>query len=208
MQSFLLPANIQIYSTENYLIIKYNDSFFIKKIDNNIKFNIIKTREGDRLFTSSNTSSILSHLYNLTYGLSRGYQQRLRLIGIGFRAITNSISDTQENTEFIKKVKITSKSYMHKYFIADVSNKLNYISIKLGYSHEVAYPINNNIKFNVSAIDGRSKGILIDLKSNDYSKLNKAAIEIRSFRYPDSYKGKGIFYNKERPKLKKGKRQG
>ena len=94
------------------------------------------------------------------------------------------------------------------YNIDKNNNKLDYISIKLGYSHEVTYPINKGVEFNVSAIDGRSKGIIIDLKSTNYSLINKMAVEIRSFRYPDAYKGKGIFYNKEVVKLKKGKRQG
>jgi ribosomal protein L6P/L9E len=212
MLSFLIPNNIHIYSTNNYLIIKYNDTFFIKKNDKDITFHILKTSEGDRLFASSkyktDASSALSHRYNLIFGLSRGYQQRLRLVGIGFRAIINKLTYSQENIKIIDKIKINTKSYIQDRFLPNSNNELNYISIKLGYSHEATYPTNSNVDFNVSAIEGRSKGRIIDLKSNDYSALNKVAVEIRSFRYPDSYKGKGIFYNKEMPKLKKGKRQG
>jgi len=212
MLSFLIPINIQIYSTNNYLIIKHNHRFFIKKTDKNIKFNILNTSEGDRLFASSESktqaSSALSHMYNLIFGLSRGYQQRLRLVGIGFRAVMGSVLHSQENIQIIDKVKINTKSYMQDRFKPNSNNELNFISIKLGYSHEATYPINDKVDFNVSAIEGRSKGRIIDLKSNDYNALNKVAVEIRSFRYPDAYKGKGIFYNKEVPKLKKGKRQG
>ena len=38
--------------------------------------------------------------------------------------------------------------------------------------------------------------------------LNQTTTEIRSFRTPDTYKGKGIYYEREVAKLKKGKRQG
>jgi ribosomal protein L6P/L9E len=129
-------------------------------------------------------------------------------VGIGFRAIIGSLVYSQENTQIINKVKMNTKSYIQDRFKPNSNNELNFISIKLGYSHEVTYPINDKVDFNVSAIEGRSKGMIIDLKSNDYNALNKVAVEIRSFRYPDAYKGKGIFYNKEVPKLKNGKRQG
>ena len=48
---------------------------------------------------------------------------------------------------------------------------------------------------------------MIALSSNNLIELKQSAAEIRSFRKPDSYKGKGIYYNKEVVKLKKGKRQ-
>jgi large subunit ribosomal protein L6 len=212
MISFLLPANIQIYCTDNHIIIQYKDKLFIKKNDKAVKFNVLKTSEGDRLFASAHlkaqASSALSIRYNLVFGLSCGYQQRLRLVGIGFRAVINTLAYSSGSDLALNKVKINAKNYIQHRFEFDSNNKLNYISIKLGYSHETTYPINQGVEFNVSAIDGRSKGIIIDLKSSDYSLINKIAVEIRSFRYPDAYKGKGIFYNKEVAKLKKGKRQG
>jgi ribosomal protein L6P/L9E len=212
MISFLLPANIQVFCTENYVIIQYKTNIFIKKNDKIVKFNVLKTGEGDRLFASaslkSQASSALSIRYSLIFGLSCGYQQRLRLVGIGFRAVVNTLPYSSSSNVLLDKVKINTKGYIQPRFTFDSNNKLDYISIKLGYSHEVTYPINKGVEFNVSAIDGRSKGIIIDLKSTNYSLINKMAVEIRSFRYPDAYKGKGIFYNKEVVKLKKGKRQG
>ena len=64
------------------------------------------------------------------------------------------------------------------------------------------------ITIHTSRFEGRTKGTLISLKSNSLMALNQTAAEIRSFRTPDIYKGKGIYYEREVIKLKKGKRQG
>jgi len=211
MFSFLLPTNIHVYCSPDYIIIKLNNKSFIKKTNKNLHFNIIKTSEGDRLFATANSTALaisaLSHIYHLIFGLARGYQQRLRLVGIGFRAIINTLTVDDTNGLF-DQVKINSKNYMRNRFTIDANSTTQYISIKLGYSHEVTYPVNPKITFNISSLESRSKGRIIDIKSNNYLLINSTAAEIRSFRYPDSYKGKGIYYNKEVLKLKKGKRQG
>jgi large subunit ribosomal protein L6 len=72
----------------------------------------------------------------------------------------------------------------------------------------VVYKSAISIILETSRLEGRTKGTLISLKSNSLIALNQAAAEIRSFRAPDIYKGKGIYYARERIKLKKGKRQG
>lgn len=212
MLSFLLPSDILVSCTSKYIIINHKNGKFIKKIDKEVQFDILKTSEGDRLFASAvsniKASCALSHRYNLIFGLSCGYQQRLRLLGIGFRARVNIIPNSNESIYIIDKAKLNTKNYIRNRFDQEPNKACKFISIKLGYSHEVTYPIKEDIDFNVSAIDGRTKGRIINLKSNNYAKLNMAAAEIRTFRYPDAYKGKGIYYNIEKLKLKKGKRQG
>jgi large subunit ribosomal protein L6 len=212
MLSFLLPTNIDVSCSKDYILIKYNEKAFIKKNSPEISFHVIETREGARLFVSSpcatKASSALSNIYNLIFGLSCGYQQRRRLVGIGFRAILNSITNNDDNTKQIEELKTKTKNYIKNRFDSKSGEVIEYITIKLGYSHEVTYPITDINSFTVSSVDGRSKGRLIDLQSTNYRLIKKAAAEIRSFRYPDSYKGKGIFYNNEVLKLKKGKRKG
>jgi len=65
----------------------------------------------------------------------------------------------------------------------------------------------NNKHIKVSSLEGRTKGRLISIKSDDKHELNQIIIEVRSFRFPEPYKHKGIYFNKEIVKLKKGKRQ-
>jgi len=212
MLSFIVPQNIKISSTSDYIKIEGPNGTFIKK-SGELQFNLINTVEGLRLFVTGPTLSAESTALSLRYqhiiGISQGYQERLRLVGIGFRA-------TRRSSNFIidKTAKdIHTKNYRQKRISTATKlsdkNKEQLLMLKIGYSHEVAYPniITKENQISVSRIDGRSKGMLISLSSNNLIGLKQTAAEIRSFRKPDSYKGKGIYYNKEIVKLKKGKRQ-
>jgi ribosomal protein L6P/L9E len=162
MLSFTLPKNIKVYHTPGYLKITGPSGYYIKKTGSLI-FNTINTAEGVRLFVSStsnaNISTSLVHLYKLAIGLSRGFQCRLRLVGIGFRAIAQTLNFSTRTYR---------KNYRRKR-ISSASTEQKLLSLKIGYSHEAVYPIpvskNNEIK--ISRIDGRSKGTLLALKSNN-----------------------------------------
>lgn len=101
-----------------------------------------------------------------------------------------------------------SKGYRRKLRLIGVGFKAfikdNYIYFKIGYSHESKYLIPEDIKVTCSKI----KGIIIVISGVERSKVNQVAIEIKRFRIPDIYKGKGIHFNKEVFKFKKGKREG
>jgi large subunit ribosomal protein L6 len=51
------------------------------------------------------------------------------------------------------------------------------------------------------------KGAFLLIKGKEKERVSQVAREIRNLRQPDPYKGKGIHYNKEVLKLKKGKRE-
>ena len=101
-----------------------------------------------------------------------------------------------------------SKGYRRKLRLVGVGFKAfvkdDYLMFKLGYSHESKYLIPNDIKITCSKL----KGIIIAINGLERARVNQVAVEIRRFRIPDMYKGKGIHYNKEILKLKKGKREG
>jgi len=127
-----------------------------------------------------------------------GFRQRLRLTGIGFRGfITKQVEP-----------KSTVKGFRRKRILQ--ASKNNMLGLKLGFSHDIIYcnSAATEVKVNVSRPESRSKGTLISLISNSLQNLKQASAEIRSFRMPDIYKGKGIYYDNQVIKLKKGKRQG
>jgi len=212
MLSFIIPQNIKIFCTSDYIKLEGPNGIFIKKTGG-LTFNLLSTIEGTRLFisgvSSSAESTALSLMYQHRLGLSQGYQERLRLVGIGFRATMRSANFITDKTS----KDIHTENYRYKridtVIAATKDNKEQLLRLKIGYSHEVAYPtiISKTNQISVSRIDGRTKGIVISLNSNNLITLKQSAAEIRSFRRPDSYKGKGIYYNKEVVKLKKGKRQ-
>lgn len=75
----------------------------------------------------------------------------------------------------------------------------NVITLKLGYSHLISIKIPASIK-----AYSPKKSMLI-LKSFDSQKLNLFTARIRSYRFPDVYKGKGILFKNEVIRIKSGK---
>jgi large subunit ribosomal protein L6 len=71
--------------------------------------------------------------------------------------------------------------------------------LNLGYSHPVKISIPLNISVDIL------QNTIINLKSCDKEKLGLFASQIRSWRLPEPYKGKGIIYEGEIIKRKAGK---
>jgi large subunit ribosomal protein L6 len=80
--------------------------------------------------------------------------------------------------------------------------KGNNLELTLGYSHPVIYPIPKDVQITV---EGNTN---IKVSGIDKQRVGQVAAEIRSFREPDPYKGKGIRYKGEVIKLKAGKTVG
>jgi len=75
----------------------------------------------------------------------------------------------------------------------------NKVVLALGYSHEVIYPMPEGVTV---VVDGNTK---IKVSGTDKQKVGQAAAEIRAFRRPEPYKGKGIRYVGEHVRKKAGK---
>lgn len=69
----------------------------------------------------------------------------------------------------------------------------------LGYSHPIEFPFPEGVTIAVE------KNTSVSVKGIDKEKVGQAAAEIRGFRPPDSYKGKGVRYVGEYVRLKAGK---
>jgi large subunit ribosomal protein L6 len=98
----------------------------------------------------------------------------LRLVGVGYRA-------TVESTAITK-----TPDYPGQQFV----------SLKVGYSH----PIELGLPPGVKASTPQPTRIL--LESINKAVVTQFAAEIREWRKPEPYKGKGIFVNEETIKLK------
>jgi large subunit ribosomal protein L6 len=73
--------------------------------------------------------------------------------------------------------------------------------LQLGYSHDVKYPIPEGITIKAE------KPTAISVSGADRQKVGQVAAEIRSFRKPEPYKGKGIKYATEVLLRKEGKKK-
>jgi len=75
----------------------------------------------------------------------------------------------------------------------------NSLNLSLGFSHPVVYPVPEGVEAKVEASR-------ITLSGIDKQKVGQAAAEIRAFRPPEPYKGKGVRYVDEHVNMKEGKK--
>ena len=94
-------------------------------------------------------------------------------------------------TGYEKKLEINGVGYR-------AAVKGNIIELQLGFSHPVNYDIPEGISMSVE------KNIII-IKGSDKQQVGQIAAEIRAFRPPEPYKGKGVKYSDETIIRKAGK---
>ncbi|NWN82421.1 MAG: 50S ribosomal protein L6 [Halomonas sp.] len=75
------------------------------------------------------------------------------------------------------------------------------LNLSLGFSHPVEYSLPEGVTAETP------KNTVIVLKSADKQKLGHAAAEIRAFRPPEPYKGKGVRYADEQVRRKEAKKK-
>ncbi|EAQ35904.1 50S ribosomal protein L6 [Nitrobacter sp. Nb-311A] len=75
------------------------------------------------------------------------------------------------------------------------------LQLALGYSHDVSYPIPEGITIAVP------KPTEITITGNDAQRVGQVAAEIRGYRPPEPYKGKGVKYADETIFRKEGKKK-
>jgi large subunit ribosomal protein L6 len=98
-----------------------------------------------------------------------------------------------------------TKGFEHKLEINGVGYRAQLqgknLQLQLGYSHDIVFPIPDGITITVP------KATEIVITGIDRQKVGHVAAEIRSFRPPEPYKGKGVKYAQERVFRKEGKKK-
>ena len=75
------------------------------------------------------------------------------------------------------------------------------LNLQLGFSHEVAYPIPAGITITAE------KPTMLTVSGMDKQLVGQVAAEIRAYRKPEPYKGKGVRYADEYVRRKEGKKK-
>lgn len=101
--------------------------------------------------------SMRSLVGNMVVGVSEGFERKLEMVGIGYRA----------------------------------QLKGGTLQLTLGYSHPVEYPVPQGITITTPS------QTQVVVRGIDKQKVGQVAAEIRSFRPPEPYKGKGVKYEDE-----------
>ena len=108
-----------------------------------------------------------SQLSNLVEGVTKGFEKKLEITGVGYRAALQGKN----------------------------------LQLALGYSHDVVYAIPEGITIAVP------KPTEITITGNDSQRVGQVAAEIRAYRPPEPYKGKGVKYANEFIFRKEGKKK-
>jgi len=114
------------------------------------------------------------------------------LYGTARAQIANLVAGVTKGFE--KKLEITGVGYR-----AAMQGKN--LQLALGYSHDIVYPIPEGITI------ATPRPIEIVISGADRQKVGQVAAEIRKYRPPEPYKGKGIKYSDERVFRKEGKKK-
>ena len=113
--------------------------------------------------------------------------------GLARALIANQVKGVTEGFE--KKLEIIGVGYR-----AQVKGKV--LDLQLQFSHPVEYPIPSDVQINCP------DPTHIDISGIDKQRVGQVAAEIRSYRKPEPYKGKGIRYVGEHVVRKAGKAAG
>ncbi len=118
---------------------------------------------------------------------------RYRMIWGTMRSLAQSLV-TGVSEGFTRNLEINGVGYR-----AAVEGKA--LKLQLGYSHDVIYPIPEGIEIRCE------RPTLVEIKGVDKQRVGQIAAEIRAFRPPEPYKGKGVKYAEEHIFRKEGKKK-
>lgn len=165
-----IPSGVNVTLEGQHLTVKggkgtlemdIHPSVDVAQAENRLTFDV---KHGTSWAMAGTTRALVS---NMVKGVSEGFEKRLQLVGVGYRA------------------KASGKS----------------LNLTLGYSHPIDYQLPEGVSAETPSVTE------IVLKAADKQALGQAASEIRAFRSPEPYKGKGVRYADERIIRKEAKKK-
>ena len=123
----------------------------------------------------------------------RGDGKRARAMwGLSRTLVANMVDGVSKG--FTRKLVISGVGYR-----AAVDGKI--VNLQLGYSHDIKYAVPDDIEVRCETPTA------IIISGADRQKVGQIAAELRAFRLPEPYKGKGIRYDDEVILRKEGKKK-
>ena len=171
-----IPDSVEVSQSGEILTVKgklgemnmnVHSSVTINNIDNVLTFLPVETSKDEEKDAWAQAGTVRANTFNLIKGVTEGWEKKLTLIGVGYRA--------------------------------QVRGKV--LSLTLGFSH----PVNYDLPEGVSVETPSQTEVVV--KGIDKQKVGQAAAEIRAFRPPEPYKGKGVRYTNEQVVRKDAKKK-
>ncbi len=140
-----------------------NPNVDIRLEDGELTFNVAnETREAKAM-----SGTMRQLVNNMVTGVSAGFERKLNLVGVGFRAQVQG----------------------------------NALKLQLGFSHDILHTMPEGIK-----IECPTQTEIV-VKGVDKQVVGQVAAEIRAYRRPEPYKGKGVRYADEYVAIKEAKKK-
>jgi len=168
----VVPKGVEVTLSAEQVAVKGPLGTLIQRLSGDVRIE----REGDNLLCKVNNDSpranamsgtIRALVANMVVGVSKGFERRLALVGVGYRAQAQG-------------------------------DKLN---LALGFSHPVVHQMPPGVK-----VETPSQTEIV-LRGNDKQLVGQVAAEVRAYRSPEPYKGKGVRYLGEKLVLKETKKK-
>lgn len=154
---------VTIKGSKGSLSMQLNSEVEIKQEEGLLQ---VAPRSGSR-FAVAVAGTTRALLANMIEGVTNGFERKLELVGVGYRAQTQG----------------------------------NNLNLTLGFSHPVIYQVPEGI-----SVETPSQTEVV-IRGTDKQQVGQVAAEIRGFRPPEPYKGKGVRYAGERVVIKEAKKK-
>jgi large subunit ribosomal protein L6 len=167
-----VPKGVDVAITADQISVKGSNGSLVRPVNalvtvkmDNGTINFVPANDSSEADAMSGTMRAL--VANMVNGVSKGFEKKLSLVGVGFRAQA-------------------------------AGSKLN---LQIGFSHPVVKDMPEGVKV---ACPTQTE---IIISGPDRQQVGQVAAEVRAFRPPEPYKGKGIRYLGERVVLKETKKK-
>ena len=153
--------NIQVKGPKGELSLDLHPTVDMVHEDNQLR--LAATTEDSAMAMAGTMRALVS---NMVTGVSIGYEKKLTIVGVGYRAQAQG----------------------------------NSLNLSLGFSHPVVYQIAKGV-----SVETPSQTEVV-VSGTDKQLVGQTAAEIRRFRPPEPYKGKGVRYADEQVRRKQAKK--
>ena len=167
-----LPGGVEFSQSGSAVTIKGSKGSLSMDLNSEVELSqeenalTVKPRSGSR-FSTAISGTTRSLLANMVHGVTEGFEKKLNLVGVGYRAQAQG-------------------------------SKLN---LTLGFSHPVVYEVPEGV-----SVETPSQTEIV-VKGADKQRVGQVAAEIRRYRPPEPYKGKGVRYADEHVVMKEAKKK-
>jgi large subunit ribosomal protein L6 len=159
----ITPGEISVKGPLGSLTQKIVPEVEVEKVENRVQFKAA----GNSRQANAMSGTLRALVANMVTGVTRGFEKRLTLVGVGYRAQAQG-------------------------------DKLN---LSLGFSHPVAHSMPKGVK-----VETPTQTEIV-IKGMDRQQVGQVAAEVRAYRSPEPYKGKGVRYASEQVVIKETKKK-